>query len=509
MNELPELGMPQVAAIVDGQGLRWSQRDLNVELLHDFLTHEPWPSRLADVLTRQARQYTPSRAPALPLPLPAKSIDENEEVRLWDELAVRAFDLVKPATRPADLLGELEEGHVVYDAFFRERLLARGGPPPAVIGLSIMSTSQLFPGLLLARAARERWPGCRVVIGGPWASNAGPLAERFLETFRCVDALVVGRGEVSMLAIARTLRRGRGWDVLPNAVVRTEAGIRRGPRLDPLSLDSLPAPRFEGLPLDLYSARTLPLQTTSRCEWGRCLFCYHDDPSLPLDRRQPVRVVDDVVALRRRFGVDSFCFADCATPLRTMAAIASELDRRGERAHWSALARAEAGYSPDLCRSLYASGCRSLLIGLETASKADLKRLRKGIDPERVAEVVRACGEAGIAVYLFLLDFPGNTTAKLEATFRLVLDLAPWLTDFIITRFQLSELSQMKACGDTFGIRRLVDPSQWLDVFDIPFEAEGWIPEVEYLSLVESYTRAFSAARRRPRQAPFLCGTLG
>ncbi|MBI5481528.1 MAG: hypothetical protein HY906_21910, partial [Deltaproteobacteria bacterium] len=145
-----------------------------------------------------------------------------------------------------------------------------------------------------------------------------------------------------------------------------------------------------------------------------------------------------------------------------------------------------------------------LVFGLETSSERGLKLLRKGITPEMVEHTVRSCAGAGIAPYLFVLDYPSNTAGELRATLEFVVSLAPWVEDMIPTRFQLSEISKVSDEPSLFDLRRTIEPDTWLDPFDVPFSAPGLMPGDTYQALVAEHMARFSAARPHPREDPYL-----
>lgn len=487
-NEFPELGMPQIAGTLRDAGIRCAQHDLNVALLFDYLL---------------------DKAASL-LELPAKTADQVHAVRLWTEHCLKKLELSQRGYRVQEVRDAVLAGHPVYEAFFQERFFGRMAPPERVLGLSLMSSEQLVPGLILANMAKAQWPDCFIVVGGPWAGAARHVLPAMLREIPWIDAVVPSRGEQAIVGLVHALRSGADLQSVPNLVRRDAQTALPAVLEPPISLAQAATPSFDGLDLNAYPVRMLPVQTTSRCYWGRCVFCYHDDQRIPLTHREATSVVDDLASLQQRYGVDGFFFADCATPLDRMVTIAEEICRRGLSVGWSALVRAEEGYTPEVCRKLRDGGCRVLLFGLESSSPSELARLRKGISPEVVASTVKATGGAGIATYLFVLDYPGHGVEAFEQTLQFVVSLAPWLDDFIVSRFRLSELSRVEAARSAFGIRRTIERDSWLDVFNVPFEAPAVTPCATFDALVDKYVRAFFAARGdRPRRDPFLVGALG
>jgi anaerobic magnesium-protoporphyrin IX monomethyl ester cyclase len=508
MNEFPELGMPQITGTLRDAGITCAQHDLNVALLYDYLLDDTWIRRMEKVASGDRRSSRDGLAPGFALPL--KTADEVHAQRLWTERCVSMLKLAQRGYRVPEVRDAVLAGHPVYDQFFQERFFDRVVRPERVLGLSLMSSEQLVPGLILAKMARTHWPDCFVVVGGPWAGAASHVLAPLLQEIPWIDAVVPGRGEQAIVGLVQALRSGADLGSVPNLVCRNANPSQPGVVEPAIPLARAATPSFDGLDLDAYPVKMLPVQTTSRCYWGRCVFCYHDDQRIPLTHREATRVVDDLAVLQQRYGVEGYFFADCATPVDRMVAIAEEIRRRELTVGWSALVRADEGYTPEVCRKLKDGGCRVLLFGLESSSPSELARLRKGISPEVVASTVKATGGAGIATYLFILDYPGHGAEAFEQTLQFVVSMAPWVDDFIVSRFQLSELSRVEEAKKVFGIRRTIARDAWLDVFNVPFEAPAILPRATYEALVDKYVRAFFAARGdRPRRDPFLVGAWG
>ncbi|MBI2393312.1 MAG: hypothetical protein HYV09_27255 [Deltaproteobacteria bacterium] len=65
----------------------------------------------------------------------------------------------------------------------------------------------------------------------------------------------------------------------------------------------------------------------------------------------------------------------------------------------------------------------------------------------------------------------------------------------------------MAQSPEVLSIRRTVDPRDWLDPFDVPFDTSVLMPEASYRAILEEYAAKFSAARVGPRSTPWELGT--
>ncbi len=246
----------------------------------------------------------------------------------------------------------------------------------------------------LAAGFRQR--GIPVVLGGPHVTlvpdDAAPHA----------DAIVVGYAEESWPRLLRDLRAGRLQ--------------RRYDQRPDLDLSGLPLPDRSVLPRSRYLTSHV-FEATRGCVHA-CDFCVV--PSA-WGRRPLQKPVEDVVRdLRGQGGkdavfVDLNIIADTAYAERLFRALVPL------RIRWYGLA------TTLLCRDLplldlaAESGCRGLLMGLESISAEALRRSRKGFnDPAAYVQVVERLHARGIALqgcFVFGMDGEGPDVFDRTADF--------------------------------------------------------------------------------------------
>lgn len=510
--EFPELGMPQLLGFLRSHGVRSAQADLNMELLTGFLADQQWRLKVLNGLKRPD-QRGPGDGLELILPkrLPTTRQDGIEMLRRWLDAAVPLLELRCPDLSLDGVKRAAAASHPVYEAFYQQRVFGRFAAP-RLVGMSLISPSQLHPAVVLADRIRQLWPETFVVVGGPWVNAAERILGSFLREFPSIDAAITRRGERPLLELLSALRqsgtRQPSLGEVPNLLYVEGSKVERTAVASPVPLGSLPPPDFDGLVLPSYPAEMLPLQTNSRCYWGECLFCYHDSPQTSAGERSPAQSADDIALLVSKTGNESFFLADCATPVPWMARFADELKGRALSVRWAAMCRAERAFTPEICQKLSDSGCAVLMIGLETVAREGLARIRKGILPEDVEHAARCCSQAGIRVHLFVLDFPTNTLAQLRETMEFVLRISPWVEDFTVQRFQLSMLSRIYENPALLGIHAEGQEGLHLDVFDLPYRADAQTTLQEFRSVAAEFRRRFDELKGRVG-SPFVVASAG
>ena len=240
-----------------------------------------------------------------------------------------------------------------------------------IVGLTVLTGSATRAYEL---ADRYRAQGIIVVLGGPHPTlipdDAQPHA----------DSVVVGYAEDTWPQLVRDLVAG----TLQKRYVQ-------GPGL---SLAGRPLPKRDVLPRRRYLTEHV-VEATRGCV-HRCDFCVVPAawPGKPL-QKPPEDIVRDLVAMkaRRAIFVDLNLIADRAYALRLFAAL------EPLRIQWFGLATTLLADDDELLEACARSGCRGLLMGLESISDAGLKGMRKGFnDPATFARLVERLHAKRIAL---------------------------------------------------------------------------------------------------------------
>jgi anaerobic magnesium-protoporphyrin IX monomethyl ester cyclase len=336
------------------------------------------------------------------------------------------------------------------------------------IGLSVCFPGQLAPAYSFALKLKAAFPEVHLVAGGPAITQVllrlqGPALQQALGPF---DSAVVFEGEHTLLALCRALADGRGRAralarisnlVLPDPLL----GARIVPGPPALDLRTLPAPDFDGLPLDRYLSPhlLLPYDPTRGCYWGRCTFCHYGLAATGTARYRE-RAVDTVVAhlgaLSARHGTRYFYLSQDSVAPAMLCRLADALARAGLDVRWGTDLRPEAYLTPERCQGLRRGGAVACSLGVESASPRVLRLIDKGITPAGAARAVRNLARAGIAAEVMCFtDFPTETFAEAMATLGFLERHAPHIAAFIVGQFELTHGSRVARDPARFGLREI------------------------------------------------------
>jgi radical SAM superfamily enzyme YgiQ (UPF0313 family) len=252
-----------------------------------------------------------------------------------------------------------------------------------LVGLTVI-TGTARRAYELAAAFRAR--GIPVVLGGPHVTlipdDAAPHA----------DAIVVGYAEESWPELLRDFAAGG------RARLRPRYDQRPG-----LSLAGLPFPRRDLLPRGSFITDDV-FEATRGCV-HRCDFCVVPAAWGTKPFQKPVEeVIADIrqKGSRKLIFVDLNLIADRGYAARLFEALIPL------KVQWYGLATVLLADDKELLALAQRSGCKGILMGLESISRENLKASKKGFNsPDRFKELVRKLHAHGIALqgcFVFGLD---------------------------------------------------------------------------------------------------------
>jgi radical SAM superfamily enzyme YgiQ (UPF0313 family) len=334
-------------------------------------------------------------------------------------------------------------------------------------------------------ADRYRAKGVPTVIGG---LHVTCLPEEALE--HC-DAVVVGEGEISWPRVVDDMERGRLGGVYSAGGV--EFDFAEGP-----------VPRYDLLDPERYNRLTV--QTQRGCPW-RCEFCASSILLTPRYKQKPVaKVVAEIEAIKQIWPEPFIELADDNTFVNKHHGrdLAEAIGQFG--LHWFTETDISVADDPELLRLLKESGCRELLIGLESPTEEglegiELKRNWKRQQVDKYRRAVETIQTHGIAVNTcFVLGLDGDGLGVFEAIERFVEETHPFDVQItVLTPFPGTPLyDRLLADG------RIIEPGAWekCTLFDVNFIPKNMTVEELETNGVALAMRIYSKdATARRRQA--------
>jgi len=332
-------------------------------------------------------------------------------------------------------------------------------------------------------ADRYRAKGVPTVIGG---LHVTCLPEEALE--HC-DAVVVGEGESSWPRVVEDMEKGRLGGVYSAGGV--EFDFAEGP-----------IPRYDLLDPERYNRLTV--QTQRGCPW-RCEFCASSILLTSRYKQKPVaKVVAEIEAIKQIWPEPFIELADDNTFVNKHHGreLAEAIGQFGLR--WFTETDISVAEDSVLLRLLKESGCRELLIGLESPTEEglegiELKRNWKRRQIEKYRRAVETIQAHGIAVNTcFVLALDGDGLGVFEAIERFVEETHPFDVQItVLTPFPGTPLYDR-----LLDEGRIIEPGAWekCTLFDVNFIPKNMTVEELETSGVALAMRIYSkdaTARRR------------
>jgi anaerobic magnesium-protoporphyrin IX monomethyl ester cyclase len=334
------------------------------------------------------------------------------------------------------------------------------------IGISVCFPGQLQPAYAFALKLKRALPGVHLTVGGPAITQLlirlrGHDLARALGPF---DSAVVFEGEHTLLrlleAVAARPGDGRAFATIPNVVHRDRLmGAKYLPGEASEDMRQLPAPDFDGLPLDRYLSPqlTLPYDPTRGCYWGKCTFCHYGLAEVGTASYRE-RGVDTIVAhlrgLAERHGTRFFYLSQDSVAPKTLVKLAQALADSGLDLRWATDLKPEKYLTPERAEVLRRGGAVACALGVESGNPRVLEMIDKGAPVSVVSDVIDRLDGAGIAVEaMCFTGFPTESYDEALDTLQFLGERSEQVAAFIVGEFDLTHGALVAQAPEKFGIR--------------------------------------------------------
>jgi anaerobic magnesium-protoporphyrin IX monomethyl ester cyclase len=355
---------------------------------------------------------------------------------------------------------------------------------PELIGIT--SVTMNFPiASQILKDCKEIADSVITVIGGPHASFT---VEETLRDSPWIDAVVIGEGERTMLALASGKEKPEEIDGL---AYRENGAIKRtAPRKWIEVLDELPIPARHLFPISQY----FPTNPKSGMITGRgcpfsCIFCVgHRMVGKKKRFRSPKLVVDEMEHILS-LGFKGINIVDDLFTLnkKHVYTICDEINSRHLKFNWTCFARVDT-VDAELLSLISDAGCNCICYGVETADQDMMNTLKKKITSREVQEAIDLTKKAGIeAMASFILGLPGETEETLLKTIKFAKDLEATCALHALAPFPGTELYEN---ADKLGIKILTNDWSRFNANEAITETEG-VPAAMVNKVLLGYSRGW------------------
>jgi hypothetical protein len=515
----PFLSIPTVTAFMREKGYPTDQWDLNLMVNRRFLSAE-WLKQCAariEALPERTEQGTAALARwesiAVALPAAFETIKDKENL-LKDDVLLGAFEtldgaysITNAAFAPTEVSYNLKMRYAIDDFDDVEAALCDEHENPylelfrtefvpqiiaggyGLVGIGLSFDEQLIPGLTLAKVLKEQAPEIHVVAGGTLMTKLAEPLKRLGKLFSPIDTAILFEGETALTQLVEHLEGNLERSEVPNLLYRDGEGLVANEFISENFLE-LPAPDFEGFPLDDYllPEPIFPMLTTRGCYWKKCGFCTHHHSYGWRYRPQgKTQLIEQIKSLRERFGANYFYFVDEAVPPSNLKLIA-EYGRthEGEGFRWFGDMRFEQQINEAFCPDLYDGGCRVLIYGMESASQRVLDAMEKGVKVETMSSALKAMHKSGIfSILMYFTGFPSETRREAMETVQFIERHREYVGAYAQGSFSLLEGSPVHVNPEKYGVTSIIPPQANLST-DYSYTVTGGLTQDAASRIAES-----------------------
>jgi len=376
---------------------------------------------------------------------------------------------------------------------------------PDLVGISAMTVDE--PSLLEVAAAAKAWrPSVPVIAGGPHPTQF--FDELIVQPD--IDAVVRGEGERVMAQLLDAWEEGRGWQGMPGVTLEVDGEVVDGGLAPAIQdLDELPFPTWDLIELDYYhsvmSMSTLgprpymPLVTSRGCPYA-CSYC-HNIMGRKYRRRSPENVLAEVDLAVERYGITDLEIIDDIFNLDYDRAIA--ILTMIEQRPYSVRIAFPTGLRSDLLdrrmlEAMARAGTAFISFAIETVTPRHQKQVGKNLKLDRAAAAIEIAVDLGIfSNGFFMLGFPGETHAELQATIDFALSTRLHTAYFfVVTPFKdtplFEEHEDRILAGGTPSYE---DHDTWLGHFNLSAVSDRELTRYQWSAMTRFYLHPARVAR--------------
>lgn len=295
---------------------------------------------------------------------------------------------------------------------------------PDIVAITAV-TPTIYSALKTAEISKKVCPEAVVVMGGYHPT----FTYEELLKMDCVDVVVRGEGEYTMLELVEAIEKGRDLKEVRGIACRNFTAPCRGVIEN---LDSLPFPARHLLPMDHYKVLNmkLPIGTLISgrgCPFS-CSFCASSAMhGHKLRLRSSANVLDEMEHLVDDHSAEMLAFMDDTFTFnkKRVYEICDGIKERGIDNYWGATARVDT-INEELLLKMKEAGCITLFMGVESADQQSLDQMNKNTTITKIKKAFELTRKHDIrTIASVALGMPGDTRESIERTIKFVGNLKP------------------------------------------------------------------------------------
>lgn len=365
--------------------------------------------------------------------------------------------------------------------------------PPEVVGISITHMSEFISAFTLAHLIKLAHPEIHIVLGGSCVSEVSDRIARNKSLWEWFDSLVIGPGEYALSELVERLESKTDLSGVPNLIYKDRGEIKKSTRLVEFDINDACTPEYESLrPKSL-----LPLETTSGCYWGKCIFCFYPrqgtagcSPEYEKKRIRNIELVlGDVAKLKEMYDPVAIGFTDSAMHPKRIEQIAEQNLKSQNKIKFFTFMRFEKEFKSEaFCNKLAEGGFMGGQAGLESGSQRVNDIIEKGIPLSDAVQIIGNFNKTGLLLHVYsIVGVPGETRKEAEMTYKFFKTWHSKLKlDWQIYPLYILEQSPLRQRTQEFGLQVFPLPDDYL-IDSMGYQVENGLSQEESMGLAISF----------------------
>jgi hypothetical protein len=401
---------------------------------------------------------------------------------------------------------EDEKYNFLIPYFRKEVMPALEQEQPGVVGISITCVYEILPAFTLAHMIKKASPETHVTLGGILATQMAHRFSQNLPLWNIFDSLVMGPGEVTFTQLIEHVEKKADLAGVPNIVYKKNGAISNSEKTHEFDINDACTPEF----VSIRPKSGLPLETSSGCYWGKCIFCYyprmgtpdHDAKYQKKRVRRMELVLQDIRELREKYNPLAIVLTDSSVHPKRLEAIAEDNMQSGKPLSFSALFRLEKEFkSKAFCQKLARGGFLGGFVGLESGSQRVNNIINKGTNLTDIEVILKNFRDTGILVHLFsIVGIPGETKEDGQMTYEFIRRWHDWLKlGWEIYHLYLIENSPLALRAPEFELELTPLPNNYLMPF-MRYQPKHGLSQEESVNLSLGFTEKLKRFEHPLRQ---------
>ncbi len=310
-----------------------------------------------------------------------------------------------------------------------DQVFALARPNTTVFGVSIMFSRDWLISRAFLRELKKEFPHAKIVVGG---EHVTACADYVLMDCPEIDFVVRGEGEETFTDLLKALAKDEDPATIDGIAYRkNEKVFLNKPRKRIQSIDTIPLPAWDLFPIRSFIdkghthgfdlGRSMPMLASRGCPF-QCTFCSNPQMWTTMwNARCPKLVVEEMKLYMREYQVTNFDFFDLTTIVKKSWIIefCQLIVKENLNITWQLPSgtRSEA-LDEEVTSWLYRAGCRSIIYAPESGSPAELKRIKKKVNLEKMLKSMRSTYLNGVRMKVnIVMGFPDATLKDVLNTY--------------------------------------------------------------------------------------------